>query len=146
MDFTPIDRRHFFHFCLFWCYELLLARGGETQSHTHTYALNMHKGTSNPNKWWHNLRAISTKIDIISLHRMDLIKNSSDLSSGRRPISKSDEFSIRSILVLEITGREFDTFPKNVYTYWDFGSRGRRASAQTLPVWEFLASQTLGLH
>ena len=53
---------------------------------------------------------------------MDLIKNSSDLSSGRRPISKSDEFSIRSILVLEITGREFDTFPKNVYTYWDFGS------------------------
>ena len=57
-----------------------------------------------------------------SANRMDLIKNSSDLSSGRRPISKSDEFSIRSILVLEITGREFDTFPKNVYTYWDFGS------------------------
>ena len=56
---------------------------------------------------------------------MDLIKNSSDLSSGRRPISKSDEFSIRSILVLEITGREFDTFPKNVYTYWDFGSKGK---------------------
>ena len=33
---------------------------------------------------------------------MDLNKNSSDLELGRRPELKSDEFLIRSILVIEI--------------------------------------------
>ena len=73
---------------------------------------------------------------------MDLIKNSSDLSSGRRPISKSDEFSIRSILVLEITGREFDTFPKNVYTYWDFGSDVRVLGRPTMKMKPMLGDET----
>ena len=38
----------------------------------------------------------------ISRTRMDLIENSSDLESGRRPELKSDEFLIRSILVDKI--------------------------------------------
>ena len=48
--------------------------------------------TQNPNKCTHYLRAISTKIEIISCHRMVHNKNSTDLSSGRRPLSKTDEF------------------------------------------------------
>ena len=45
-----------------------------------------------------------------------------DLDSGRRPELESDEFSVTTPLVVEILGREFDTFPKKVYTYWDFES------------------------
>ena len=44
------------------------------------------------------------------------------MDSGRRPELESDEFSVTTPLVVEILGREVDTFPKKVYTYWDFGS------------------------
>ena len=47
------------------------------------------------------------------------------MDSGRRPELESDEFSVTTPLVVEILGREFDTFPKKVYTYWDFGSPAR---------------------
>ena len=53
---------------------------------------------------------------------MRIIENSSDLSSGRRPVSKSDEFSVRTRSVIEIWDREIGTFPKKVYTYSDFES------------------------
>ena len=67
-------------------------------------------------------RAISTKIEIISTTRGVVTENLSDLDSGRRPELESDEFSVTTPLIVEILGREFDTFPKKVYTYWDFGS------------------------
>ena len=51
-------------------------------------------GTPNPNKCTHNLRAISTKIEIILSAPSVQIENSTDLSLGRRPDSKSVEFSI----------------------------------------------------
>ena len=50
--------------------------------------------TQNPNKCTPYLRAISTKNEIISITRGYVTENSSDLSSGRRPTSKSDEFSV----------------------------------------------------
>ena len=58
--------------------------------------------TPNPNKCTHYLRTISTKIEIISLTTMRVSENSSDLDSGRRPESKSDEFSDTRIVVSEI--------------------------------------------
>ena len=60
------------------------------------------EGTPNPNKWSHNLRAISTQIDIISITIGLQTKNSADLSSGRRPVSKSDEFFVCNPIVIEI--------------------------------------------
>ena len=71
----------------FWTTVALWNRGGDTR-HTKTIAT----PTQNPNKCTHYLRAISTKIEIISCHRMVHNKNSTDLSSGRRPLSKTDEF------------------------------------------------------
>ena len=80
------------------------------------------RATSNPNKTKHNLRAISTQIEIISTARGVVTENSSDLDSGRRPELESDEFSVTTPLVVEILGREVDTFPQTVFHYWDFGS------------------------
>ena len=58
--------------------------------------------TRNPNICTHYLRAISAKTEIISITIGVLFENSSDLSSGRRPMSKSDEFSKSTPIVLEI--------------------------------------------
>ena len=63
----------------------------------------LHKAvTQNPNKCTHYLRSISTKIEIISITIGVLLENSSDLSSGRRPVSKSNEFSKSTPIVIEI--------------------------------------------
>ena len=59
---------------------------------------------------------------MISTPRGVVTENLSDLDSGHRPELESDEFSVTTPLVVEILGREVDTFPKKVYTYWDFGS------------------------
>ena len=59
-------------------------------------------GTQNPNKCTHDLRAISTKNEIISITIGLQTKNSSDLSLGRRPLSKSDEFFVCNQIVIEI--------------------------------------------
>ena len=64
-----------------------------TESSRHGGPSHPHYKTPNPNKCTHNLRAISTKIEIISITIGVLSENSSDSSSGRRPMSKSDEFS-----------------------------------------------------
>ena len=58
--------------------------------------------TPTPNECTHYLRTISTKIEIISLTTMRVSENSSDLDSGRRPESKSDEFLDTRIVVSEI--------------------------------------------
>ena len=58
--------------------------------------------TPNPNRWSHYLRAISTKIEIISTTNLVILENSSDLSSGRRPVSESEEFSKITKLGIEI--------------------------------------------
>ena len=58
--------------------------------------------TPNPNKCTHYLRTISTKIEIISLTTMRVSEKSSDLDSGRRPESKSDDSSDTRIVVSEI--------------------------------------------
>ena len=42
------------------------------------------------------------KIEISQVYRIDTSENSTDLSSGRRPLSKSVEFSEVSILFVEI--------------------------------------------
>ena len=44
------------------------------------------------------------------------------MDSGRRPELESDQISVTTPLDVEIFGCEVDTFPKKVYTYWDFGS------------------------
>ena len=44
------------------------------------------------------------------------------MDSGRRPELESDEISVTTPLDVEIFGHEVDTFPRKVYTYWDFGS------------------------
>ena len=62
--------------------------------------------TPNPNKCTHNLRAISTKIEIISTTRGGTSQNSSDLDSGRRPKLKSVEFCEVPPLVDEVCGRQ----------------------------------------
>ena len=49
-----------------------------------------------------NLRAISNKIEITSTTIAIHLENSSDLSSGRRPLSKSDECLRWIALVIEI--------------------------------------------
>ena len=59
-------------------------------------------GTRNPNKCTPYLRAISTKIEIISTTRGGTSQNSTDLDSGRRPKLKSDEFFEVPPLVVEI--------------------------------------------
>ena len=57
-----------------------------------------------------------------------LFENSSDLRSGRRPVSKFDEFSKSITTVDEIRRCENTTFPIHRYTYWDFESQvGDRA-------------------
>ena len=43
-----------------------------------------------------------------------VLKNSSVLDMGRRPELESDEFFVTTPLVVEILGREFDTFSKKV--------------------------------
>ena len=48
--------------------------------------------TQNPNKCTPYLRVISTKIEIFSSYTVLTSKKSTDLSSGRRPLSKSVEF------------------------------------------------------
>jgi hypothetical protein len=53
------------------------------------------------------------KIVNISIKNMIHKENSSDLSSGRRPIVKSDEFSLWIILVIQIGGLAFDVSPPN---------------------------------
>ena len=58
--------------------------------------------TPNPNKCTHYLRAISTKIEIISTTIAVTTENSADLSSGRRPVSKSVEFAVVTAMVVEI--------------------------------------------
>ena len=68
------------------------------------------------------LRAISIKIKIFSSRTMRITENSSDLSSGRRPVSKSDEFLVILIVLPEIMRCEHDTFPIHGHTYWDFES------------------------
>ena len=57
--------------------------------------------TQNPNKWPPYLRAISTKNEIISSTIAVTTKNSTDLSSGRRPMSKSVEFLVVTAMVVE---------------------------------------------
>ena len=59
-------------------------------------------GTRNPNKCTPYLRAISTKIEIISITIGVLFENSLDLDTGRRPELKSDEFSKSTPIVIEI--------------------------------------------
>ena len=54
---------------------------------------------------------------------MRITENSSDLSSGRRPVSKSDEFLVILIVLPEIMRCEHGTFPIHGHTYWDFESR-----------------------
>ena len=78
--------------------------------------------TRNPNKCAHNPRAISIKIEIITTTINDTTKMIRDTWLGRRPELESDEFLVVSCMVVEIWGRHFQTFPKNVYTYWDFRS------------------------
>ena len=56
----------------------------------------------NPNMCTHNLRTISTKIEIMSTIIAIRLENSSDVSSGRRPLSESDEFSRWIATVIEI--------------------------------------------
>ena len=58
--------------------------------------------TPNPNMCTHNLRTISTKIEIMSTTPLVKMKNSTDLCSGRRPDSKSVELSIFTKGVVEI--------------------------------------------
>ena len=52
-----------------------------------------------------------------------LFENSSDLSSGPGPMSKSDELSKFTKLVIEIQRCENGTFLIKGYTYWDFESK-----------------------
>ena len=49
---------------------------------------------SGSHKVQEDLPVISHKSEIVSITRGDYMENSSDLSSGRRPTSKSDEFSM----------------------------------------------------
>ena len=81
--------------------------------------------TRNPNKCTPYLRAISTKIEIISTTRRGRSENSSVLSSGRRPVSKSVEFSDLPLVVVEILGRHLGTFPKRGAHIWIFSLRVR---------------------
>ena len=99
----------------------VLLRGIARNSRVNRLKITM---TPNPNKWSHYLRAISTKIEIISTTKLVILENSSDLSSGRRPVSESEEFSKITNLGIEICGRQFRAFPEKGYTYWDFGSTG----------------------
>ena len=80
--------------------------------------------TQNFNKCTHYLRAISTKIEIISKTKRITPHLASDLSSGRRPKLKSNEKCGVILLVFEIQGRDFGAFLKkvNTCTYWNFGS------------------------
>ena len=78
--------------------------------------------TPNSNKCARTLCAISTKLEIISITRLVTPENSSDLSSGRRPVSKSDEFLVILIVLSEIMRCEHGTFPIHGHTYWDFES------------------------
>ena len=58
--------------------------------------------TRNPNKCTHYLRAISTIVEIISIIKRVTSHFSSELSSGRRPESKSDEKCEVTLLIIEI--------------------------------------------
>ena len=78
--------------------------------------------TRNPNKCTHYLRAISTIVEIISIIKRVTSHFSSELSSGRRPESKSDEKCEVTLLIIEIWRCEFSMFPIHRYTYWDFES------------------------
>ena len=81
--------------------------------------------TQNPNMCTPYLRAISIKIKIFSSRIMRITENSSDSSSGRRPVSKSDEFLVIRIFLPEIMRCEHVAFPIHGHTYWDFESTGR---------------------
>ena len=78
--------------------------------------------TQNPNMCTPYLRATSIKIKIFSSMTMRITENSTDLSSGPGPMSKSDEFSVIRIAISEIRRCEHNAFPINGYTYWDFES------------------------
>ena len=56
----------------------------------------------------------------ISVTRMVHIKNSSDLSTGRRPKSKSAEFLMCTILVTEILRCENFNFFIHITSFWEF--------------------------
>ena len=58
--------------------------------------------TQNPNMCTHYLRAISTKIEIISITKAGTSHFSTDLDSGRRPEVKSDEKCEVTLLAIEI--------------------------------------------
>ena len=65
-----------------------------------------------------------------------LFENSSDLRSGRRPVSKSDEFSKSITTIDEIRRGENTTFPIHRYTYWDFESTTLLCSTLNIRVLE----------
>ena len=73
-------------------------------------------GSDAPNKW--STFSIVNKSSYlhISMTKGVQRKNSSDLSLGRRPVSKSEEFFLWTTLVIEIPTSTFFTFPKKVYT------------------------------
>ena len=66
-----------------------------------------------------DLPAISNKIEMISITIGIVFKNSSDLSSGRRPLSKSNEFSKTIPLVIEIWSPKVRLFTKTYDTFWE---------------------------
>jgi len=82
------------------------------------------RSTRNPNKCTPYLRAISTKIEIISTTRGGTSQNSTDLDSGRRPKLKSEEFFEVPPLVVEIRYEVviLELFPKKGYTRWRVGA------------------------
>ena len=104
----------YMYMCMYMC-------GGVQPGVDPSMCMCMHM-TPNPNKCTHNLRAISTKIEIISTTRGGTSQKSTDLDSGRRPKLKSVDFCEVPPLVVEICGRQLVPFPKKMYTYWDFGS------------------------
>ena len=66
-----------------------------------------------------DLPTISHKSEIISITRDEGSEISSDFNSGRRPLSKSDEFSDPSSLVIEKWAPEFLLFTKTYGTFWE---------------------------
>ena len=76
------------------------------------------------------------KSEIISITKGDYTENSSDLSSGRRPTSKSDEFFISNPKFLEILRCEnirFSVHTYNLSEHDSAASAGRQATATERP-------------
>ena len=70
----------------------------------------------------------------ISINKRDTSRFSSDLSSGRRPMSKSDEKQVVSLLIIEIRLPHFFTFSEKVYHLSEHQSLEQFAEVSSLEV------------